>query len=216
MRVLSPSLVRMERPLSDCVQPINNLGCQSVHIDVAQNLVLPQCFSLQTIQDNLVRFNARVTLHMFQSQHEPVFNFGFLRQTDLALLHVFPNTSSGQIASFLEKAKNTECNAGLAIDLPVDPSIIEPYLEKLHTVFIMGIPVATHGLLPNESTESRIAKVHNIIHANKSQCRLGLDGGVNATSFSRFIGLVDELVVGSLLFHSQDVLSQWQTLKKST
>ncbi|HLC94938.1 MAG TPA: hypothetical protein VJH89_00485 [Patescibacteria group bacterium] len=214
MPVLSPSLVRMELPLSECVQPINDLVCESVHIDVAEDFVLPKFFSLQTVRENVKKFNAQITLHIFQSPNETVLDFGFLRQNDLALLHIFSDTSDDQIIFFLEKAKNTGCHAGLAIDLSVAPSLIEPYLKDLQTVFVMGIPVATHGLLPDGSTKLRLMEIRQLIRAHESQCRLGLDGGVNEKTFPQFVGLVDELVIGGLLFHSSNVLHQWQTLQK--
>ena len=214
MPVLSPSLVRMEKPLNDCIQTINELGCESVHIDIAKDMKLPQFFSLQAAEENARKFNARVTLHIFQGPNETTINFGFLRHNDLALLHIFQDTSGGQIESFLEKVKKAGCLAGLAIDLSVPPSIFEPYLKDLHIVFVVGIPAATHGLLPDDSTESRLAEVRRIFNVNKSRCRLGLDGGVNAATFPRFAGLADELVVGGLLFHSSNVVHQWQSLKK--
>jgi len=90
--------------------------------------------------------------------------------------------------------------------------MIELYLPILDTIFVMGIPVATYGLQPDQSTLNRITSVDLMIDKCNPQCRLGLDGGINATTFPQLVNLVDELVLGSLLFHTNDIIAQWMTL----
>lgn len=89
---------------------------------------------------------------------------------------------------------------------------MDAYLPLLDTIFVMGIPVATHGLQPDQSILTRLVSIKRLIAKCNQHCRLGLDGGVNATTFPRLIKIVDELVVGSLLLHTNDIVAQWATL----
>lgn len=214
MALLSPSIVRLERPLDQCIQIINRLGCKSVHVDVCRDFSLPNFLMLPDIQSGVLReLHACVTLHLFQLFDGKKISFDFLKERDLVVLHVFPHVTQKMIVGFLTEASTVRCKVGLAIDLKTSPKVILANLEKLDTVFVMGIPVATHGLQPDAITMSRLADVASMIRENNARCRLGLDGGVNITTFTKLASYVDELVIGSLLFDAPDIAMQWRLLQ---
>jgi len=143
-------------------------------------------------------------------------DLSFLRKTDLAILHVFPQTAVNDILEFLGGVQSIGCRPGLSLDLKVDLSVVEKHLSVLDTVFVMGIPVATHGLQLNEGVFSRLLGMKEFIAKSNQRCRLGLDGGVNATTFPKLTSLVDELVIGGLLLNADDVVAQWAKLTSMT
>ncbi len=215
MALLSPSVVRMEQPLDECARILNILGCQSVHIDICHGSAFPGFFNFNELQANSLRvFDACITAHIFRlsDQHSTI-NLSLLRDSDLAVFHVFPHITTGEVAAFFEAAAINGCRPGLSLDLGTPLSVAMPYLEMVDTVFIMGIPVATHGLQPDQSTMVRLSEMRKLIGQYNPYCRLGLDGGVNANTFYQLVGLVDELVVGGLLLNTDDISAQWSSLQ---
>lgn len=215
MALLSPSVVRMEQPLDECARILNILGCQSVHVDMCQGSVFPGFFNLSDMQtDSLRVFNACVTAHIFRLlDTQSTINLSMLRDNDLVVFHMFPHITTRDLAAFFEAAKTSKCKLGLSLDLGVPLTSVTPFLEMVDTVFIMGIPVATHGLQPDQSTVARLDEMRKLINRHNPSCRLGIDGGVNANTFYQMVGLVDELVVGGLLLNTDDISSQWSSLQ---
>lgn len=213
MSILSPSIIRLERPIMDCARLLNGLGCESVHVDVCQGLAFPGFFSLEEVQSgSLNAFKACVTMHLFRLPGDSQIDLSFLRKTDLAALHMFPHTTADDVLKFFETIQLSGCRPGLSIDLNVDLSTIKDYLAVLDTILIMSIPVATFGFMPDKTTIDRLANASQLIAEYNPLCRLGLDGGVNATTFPQMITWVDELVVGSLLLDADDIVTQWASL----
>mgnify|MGYP001572689856 CR=1 FL=1 len=68
MTLLSPSLAMLEAPLADALQLMDDLGCESVHIDACHNLTLPNFFELEGVRTAQIRkYRAMATVHVFQS-----------------------------------------------------------------------------------------------------------------------------------------------------
>lgn len=214
MALLSPSIARLERPLDQCIQIINRLGCESVHVDVCQGFSLPNFLTLSSIQNGSLRgFYARVTLHLFRLFGEQRMNLDCMREDDLIVLHVFPYMTASMISEFLAETNMLGCRVGLAIDLEARLEMVLGRLTELDTVFVMGIPVATYGLQPDKTTLYRLDEVSEMIRKSGACCRIGLDGGVNIETFPSLADRVDELVIGSLLFNAPDVVTQWRSLQ---
>lgn len=218
MSILSPSVVRIELPIHECVRILNDLGCESVHVDVYQGLTLPNFFNFDEIRSGSLRaFFGRVTMHLFRLRSfNYEINLSFMRKNDLAVLHVFPDTNSEEISRFLEAVRLAGCRPGLSLDVGVEPSVVGQFVPILDTIFVMGIPVATYGLEPDESVLVKLINVKELIIKLNQCCRLGLDGGVNSSTFTQLIALVDELVIGSLLFNTDDLVAQWKELNNIT
>lgn len=214
MTLLSPSLERLEAPLANALQLMENLGCESVHIDTCHNMVLPNFFDLEEVRVvQIENYRAAATMHIFQpiSGAPPV--LGFLRPKDLVVLHIFPQTTQSTIEAFLKTNCVFGFRMGLTVDVRADTESIASYLTELDTVFVMAIPVATYSLEPDTQLLLRVEKMRTLINAHNPRCRLGIDGGVNSRTFPGMVRLADELVVGGFLFHVDDLVSQWMKLR---
>ncbi len=214
MALLSPSLERLEVPLVNALQLMKNLGCESVHIDTCHNIVLPNFFDLEEVRAvQIENYRAAATVHIFQPINNAPPILDFLQPTDLAVLHVFPQTTQSTIEVFLKTNCVFGFRMGLTVDVRADTESIASYLTELDTVFVMAIPVATYGLEPDTQLLLRVEKMRTLINTHNPRCRLGIDGGVNSRTFPGMVRLADELVVGGLLFHADDLVSQWMELR---
>ena len=213
MTLLSPSLARLEAPLVETLQLMDDLGCESVHIDACHNLTLPNFFELEEVRTAQIgNYRAAATVHIFQpiSNTPPILDF--LRPIDLAVLHVFGRTAVSAVHSFLETNRVVGCRLGLAVDVKANTESIAPFLAELDTVFIMAIQVGGYGLEPDTHLLKRVEQTRTLLTNHNPRCRIGIDGGVNGRTFSGMVRLADELVIGSLLLHADDLVAQWMSL----
>ncbi|MBI5117173.1 hypothetical protein HZA56_11920 [Candidatus Poribacteria bacterium] len=214
MALLSPSLARLEAPLADSLQQMEDLGCESVHIDVCSNLTIPNFFKVEELGNVRMRdCRASATVHLFQPFNDNPPNLSFLRPQDLVMLHAFPKTGRPAIEAFLGAARIGGYRPGLAVDINTQVTATVPYLKRLDTIFVMAIQAGGYCLEPDTQLIDRIKQARALFKEHNSACRLGIDGGVNDKTFSRLARLADELVIGSLLFHAKDVPAQWLKLQ---
>lgn len=212
MALLSPSVARMSTSLITSIRLLEELGCQSVHIDACHDMVLPNFFDLREVRKSWSQ-HARVSasLHIFQLDNS-LPDVNFLAREDLAILHIFPETASSFMGEFVAVSQESGCRVGFAVDVRTKLDVVVPYLDLLDTVFMMAIPVATYGQEPDRRLSERIGEIRDLIHKLRSPCRLGIDGGVNNNTFRAMTDIADELVVGSILFDSTDLPSRWAEL----
>ncbi len=214
MALLSPSLARLEAPLAFSLQQVESLGCESVHIDVCSNLTIPNFFKVEEIGSVQIRdHNTSATVHLFQPFNDNPPNLTFLRPQDLVILHVFPKTGRPAIEAFLGAARIGGYRPGLAVDVNTQITTMAPYLTRLDTLFVMAIQAGGYCLEPDTQLLDRIRQTRVLLTEYNPVCRLGIDGGVNDKTFSRMARLTDELVIGSLLLHAEDVPTQWLKLQ---
>lgn len=215
MALLSPCLGRTEAPLVDSLRWMEDLGCESVHIDACSNLTIPNFVMVEELtniqfQDYLVS----ATVHLFQPCNDNPPNLTFLRPKDLVILHVFPKTERSAIEAFLKAAQSGGYRPGLAVDINTQVTMTLPHLAELDTIFIMAIRAGGYCLEPDSELLDRTKQARELISRHNPACRLGIDGGVNDKTFNRMARLADELVIGSLLFNNKDVPMQWSRLQE--
>ncbi|MFA5031014.1 MAG: hypothetical protein WC495_05510 [Patescibacteria group bacterium] len=213
MTLLSPSLVRLEVPLTDSLEQMEGLGCESVHIDVCANLTIPKFFKVEELRNvHIQKYFASATVHVFQPFNDNPPDLTFLRNKDLAMLHVFPQTTRLTIEAFIRTSCVGGYRSGLAVDINTKIAEVLPYLSSLDTIFIVAIRAGGCCLEPDARLLQRIKQVRLYLSENNLVCRVGIDGGINANTFCYLAQVADELVVGSLLLNAKDIPSQWSKL----
>ncbi len=213
MKTLSPSIIRLEKTIEQCAEIINNLKCQSVHIDVCQGIKLPAFFSYEIITlRKLELFNSPATVHIFWFTDIQSIKLNGLRKTDRAMLHILPNINVSQIDYFVKTALNLGCEPALALDTDLDTNVVKPFIQELKAIYVMGTPLGTHEHPLENSTINKLKHIRETINLYGHNCKLGIDGGINEKTFLNLTELTDEIVIGSLLFNSPNIYSQWNTL----
>ena len=205
--------MRLEKPLETCAEILNALGCKSAHIDISLNEQLPGFYAKEIMNSGeLELFDCSATIHIFPDTRFDGKTFNEVRTNDRIMLHVFPHTSQEQVSSFLKDSTRVGYRPAIALDIESEISDIIPFVSSLEAIYIMGIPVATHGLPPDELTKNRMNTMREIIETKNPSCILGIDGGINQDTFTEIATLADEIVIGGLLFNAPNIYSQWKAL----
>jgi ribulose-phosphate 3-epimerase len=108
----------------------------------------------------------------------------------------------------LEAARRAGAAAGIALGLDVLPETIEPYLELVDMVLMMGTPMGVKGVKPSPSVYQRIQRMKSIVcdAGLGEQVKVFADGGIRDHTVPnlRRAG-ADGVVAGSLVFKSPNL-----------
>lgn len=120
----------------------------------------------------------------------------------------------------LEAARRAGAATGLALGLDVLPETIEPYLDLVDMLLIMGTPMGVKGVKPSQHVFNRIQKIKEIVVKSglQDQVKVFADGGIreNTVPKLRESG-ADGVIAGSLVFKSsnlEEIFSWLHALKK--
>ena len=103
-------------------------------------------------------------------------------------------------------------DVGIALGLEIPVNIIEPFIDKIDTVQVMGIKrIGFQGEPFEESVIDKVA----ILREKYPRLAISVDGGVNLTNAPRLIKVgATRLVVGSAIFESNDLKATIEKFKK--
>ncbi len=108
----------------------------------------------------------------------------------------------------LEAAKRGGAAAGIALGLDVLPETIEPYLELVDLVLMMGTPMGVKGVKPSSSVYRRIQRMKTVVcgAGMGDRVKVFADGGIREHTVPglRRAG-ADGVVAGSLAFKSANL-----------
>lgn len=108
----------------------------------------------------------------------------------------------------LQKIRECNIGAGLALGLNVDPPSIMPYMDLMDVVVMMGTPLGVKGIDPSRLAYRRVQLMRRMVDEMglKDRIKIIADGGIRSHTVPllRAAG-ADGIVMGSLAFKSQDL-----------
>jgi ribulose-phosphate 3-epimerase len=108
----------------------------------------------------------------------------------------------------LEAARRAGAAAGIALGLDVIPETIEPYLELIDLLLVMGTPMGVKGVKPSPLVYSRVRQLKSMVCSAglEAQVKVFADGGIRDHTVPKLrLAGVDGVVAGSLVFKSHDL-----------
>lgn len=108
----------------------------------------------------------------------------------------------------LEAARRAGAATGLALGLDVLPETVEPYLDLVDLVLIMGTPMGVKGVKPSRYVFDRVLKMKEMVRKAglEEQVKVFADGGIRENTVPKLRAAgADGVVAGSLVFKSPDL-----------
>jgi len=108
----------------------------------------------------------------------------------------------------LDAARRAGAAAGLALGLDVTPETIEPYLDLVSLVLVMGTPMGVKGMSPSGHVYNRVKKLKAMIHREglEEQVKVFADGGIRENTVPKLRASgADGVIGGSLVFKSSSL-----------
>ena len=108
----------------------------------------------------------------------------------------------------LEAARRAGAATGLALGLDVLPETIEPYLDLVDMLLIMGTPMGVKGVKPSQYIFNRIQKIKDIVvkAGLQEHVKVFSDGGIRENTVPKLHESgADGVIAGSLVFKSSNL-----------
>jgi len=103
---------------------------------------------------------------------------------------------------------------GLAVGLSTDLALIEPFLDRIDYVQMMGIAHIGHQ---GEPFDSRVIERIHTFHQCHPEMEIQIDGGVSRTTAPALLSAgAHRLIVGSDLVHAKDPRAEFAALEELT
>lgn len=119
------------------------------------------------------------------------------------------------VPTALERIRQSDAVAGLALGLQVSPDAVVPYFDRIELITLMGTEIGLKGQSLSEQACSRISATRRLVeeYGYGGRIKIAADGGIRSHTVPdlRAAG-ADTAVMGSLAYGSRDLEQTFQWL----
>ena len=216
MKIIAPSMLSSDfGRLIDEIELINKSNADWFHLDVMDGVFVPNITFGSPVLEIFKNYAKKpLDIHLMIVNPENYIDKFSSYNPDTITFHI---EAVKDISAILKKIKNLNIKAGLAInpDTPIED--LEPYLNEIDMVCLMGVFPGFSGQKFINKTNSRLRDLKNLVESKKSKVLIQIDGGVDLSNVKELSRLgADILVSGSCIFKSKNPSKIIDSLKKES
>ena len=216
MKIIAPSMLSSDfGRLIDEIELINKSKADWFHLDVMDGVFVPNITFGSPVLDIFKNYAKKpLDIHLMIVNPENYIDKFSSYNPDTITFHI---EAVKDISAILNKIKNLNIKAGLAINPDTPIKDLEPYLNEIDMVCLMGVFPGFSGQKFINKTNSRLRDLKNLIESKKSKVLIQIDGGVDLSNVKELSRLgADILVSGSCIFKSKNPSKIIDSLKKES
>ena len=216
MKIIAPSMLSSDfGRLIDEIELINKSNADWFHLDVMDGVFVPNITFGSPVLDIFKNYAKKpLDIHLMIVNPENYIDKFSSYNPDTITFHI---EAVKDISAILKKIKNLNIKAGLAINPDTPIKHLEPYLNEIDMVCLMGVFPGFSGQKFINKTNSRLRDLKNLIESKKSKALIQIDGGVDLSNVKELSSLgADILVSGSCIFKSKNPSKIIDSLKKES
>tara|TARA_Y100000768_G_scaffold383392_1_gene365426 strand:- start:2477 stop:3133 length:657 start_codon:yes stop_codon:yes gene_type:complete len=216
MKIIAPSMLSSDfGRLIDEIELVNDSNADLFHLDVMDGVFVPNItfgspilkifkkFAKKPLDIHLMIINPENYIEKFSSYNPKILTFHLEATKNIRLT--------------LNKIKKFNINAGLAINPDTPINDLEPYINEVSMVCLMGVFPGFSGQKFIKKTLMRLKELKKLIEKKKSKALIQIDGGVDLTNTKELSILgANILVSGSCIFKSKNPKSIIDSLKEES
>ena len=216
MKIIAPSMLSSDfGRLIDEIELINKSNADWFHLDVMDGVFVPNITFGSPVLDIFKNYAKKpLDIHLMIVNPENYIDKFSSYNPDIITIHM---EAVKDISPVLKKIKNLNIKAGLAINPDTPIKHLEPYLNEIDMVCLMGVFPGFSGQKFINKTNSRLRDLKNLVESKKSKVLIQIDGGVDLSNVKELSRLgADILVSGSCIFKSKNPSKIIDSLKKES
>ena len=216
MKIIAPSMLSSDfGRLIDEIELINKSNADWFHLDVMDGVFVPNITFGSPVLDIFKNYAKKpLDIHLMIVNPENYIDKFSSYNPDIITIHM---EAVNDISAVLKKIKNLNIKAGLAINPDTRIKHLEPYINEIDMVCLMGVFPGFSGQKFINKTNSRLRDLKNLIESKKSKVLIQIDGGVDLSNVKELSRLgADILVSGSCIFKSKNPSKIIDSLKKES
>ena len=216
MKIIAPSMLSSDfGRLIDEIELINKSNADWFHLDVMDGVFVPNITFGSPVLDIFKNYAKKpLDIHLMIVNPENYIDKFSSYNPDIITIHT---EAVNDISAVLKKIKNLNIKAGLAINPDTPIKHLEPYINEIDMVCLMGVFPGFSGQKFINKTNSRLRDLKNLIESKKSKVLIQIDGGVDLSNVKELSRLgADILVSGSCIFKSKNPSKIINSLKKES
>jgi len=145
---------------------------------------------------------------------QPDLHLQMFCQAGADILIVHPDTYSDPWVT-LDSIKEMGVKAGLALNPEVSLCIVEPILEELDLIVIMGVNPGFRGQSLIPSVMPKICRLREILRTKNKNLLIEVDGGIRWENIPKLSNAgTDVVVAGSIVYEGKSIAKNFKRLRK--
>lgn len=199
---VAPSILSADfAKMAEAVQNLDKWKADLIHCDVMDGVFVPNLtFGMDMIKALRKYTNGILDVHLMIIKPERYIKRFLEAGADIITFH--PDASE-DIDGALDEIRAAEKKCGLVLNPDKPLSLIEPYLDKIDVVIIMGVYAGFGGQSFIPETLDKIRETKKLI--GNRNIEIEMDGGACGDNFAALVGAgTDIIVAGSAVFKAEN------------
>lgn len=212
--IISPSILSVyQTKLDESIKALENVGCELLHVDVMDNLFVPNyTFDHEFVSKLHKKTNIILDTHLMILNPEEEVEKYILAGSKYVTFHYEATRNPLEL---IRKIKSLGAKAGISIKPNTKVEVLDQLLPELDLILVMSVEPGFGGQSFMENSLEKIAYLKNERMKKELSFLIEVDGGINDKTgkLCKEAGC-DIIVVGSYLMNKEDVEATFKKLKE--